>query len=84
MSERSRHIPLALLWAYSQHADQLDSTYLHHLISCEDCVAILLLGRTSDSIEDFENRLSKYIMVQWRIEAGGGRLDMNDQHSPHS
>ena len=82
MSKRSNHIPLALLWAFSQRPDQLDSMDFHHLTSCEDCIAILLLGRTSDSIEDFETTLSNYNMGEWKIRGGGGRLDMNDLHSP--
>jgi hypothetical protein len=72
MSERSNHIPLFRLWEYSQRAAELDSTYFHHLNSCEDCVAIVWLGRTSDSIEDFRDRLSKYIRDESKIKAGGG------------
>ena len=81
MPKRSSHIPLVLLWAYSQRAEKLDTTYSRHLTSCEDCIAILLLGRTSDSIEDLENRLNNYVVGEWKSRAVGGRLDINGLHS---
>jgi hypothetical protein len=59
MPDYREHILLSLLWEYSQ-TGELDACHLDHLRFCEDCVAIALLGKTSESVEHFRSSLTKY------------------------
>jgi len=56
MSQQPAHISIYLLWEYSR-GGALESEQLRHLASCEDCIAILWLSKTSDSLEQLKTRL---------------------------
>jgi hypothetical protein len=60
MSEFHLHIPLESLWKYSRDSYALKRNQLTHLALCEDCVAIVLLSKTSDSIEHLKDSLKNY------------------------
>ena len=57
MADHSVHISISLLWRYSRNSNALESEQLDHLTSCEDCLAILWLGKISDSIEHLKRKL---------------------------
>jgi hypothetical protein len=57
MSHQSEHIPVSLLWAYSRGYGVLEVAHLQHLASCQDCIAILWLSKTSESLEHLKSRL---------------------------
>ena len=60
MLQQPVHIPVSVLWEYSKGHRALESEHLHHLASCQDCVAVLWLGRSSDSIEHLKTRLIEH------------------------
>src|SRR5262245_3159788 len=60
LTPMSEHIPVSLLFEYSRNSDVLEFAHLDHLESCEDCVAILWLSRTSESLEHLKSRLKKH------------------------
>jgi hypothetical protein len=56
-----RHLPLSLLWQHSQGRDtHLFSGQLDHLTFCEDCIGILWICRTSNSLQDAQARLMEH------------------------
>ena len=64
MSEQRVHIPVALLWEHSRDSTVLESGGLDHLESCEECIAILVLSKTSDSFEHLKSMLTKYSITR--------------------
>jgi|KBSMisStaDraftv2_1062788.scaffolds.fasta_scaffold1161645_2 hypothetical protein len=54
MTEYRAHIPISKLWEYAREWSPFETAHWHHLKSCEDCVAILWLSRTADSVEHLE------------------------------
>jgi hypothetical protein len=51
MPEYGAHIPISKLWEYARELSAFETAHWHHLKSCEDCVAILWLSQTADSLE---------------------------------
>jgi hypothetical protein len=48
-----RHVRFSLLWEYSQNSDtRLFSAQLDHLTLCEECIGILWICRSSNSLAD--------------------------------
>lgn len=60
MPEDYLHIPISVLWTYSRYPDVLESAQLDHLRCCEDCVAIVWLGYTSESVTHLKRSLEEY------------------------
>ena len=61
LAQEWRHLPLSLLWQYSQNRDtQLFSAQMDHLTLCEDCIGILWICRSSNSIQDAKARLMEH------------------------
>ena len=58
--EDSPHIPMSQLWEYSRHPSALEWTQLEHLASCEDCIGILWVCRTSESVQQVKDSLGKH------------------------
>ena len=56
----TEHLPLASLWEYAKNPTILGSTDIAHLVQCEDCVAILWLSRTANSVADLEMKLKQH------------------------
>ena len=56
------HIPISLLWEYSRDPKALDWTHMEHLVSCENCVGILWLSYTSETVTDLKRRLGAYAL----------------------
>ena len=55
------HLPLSLLWQYSQNRDaHLFTAQMDHLTLCEDCIGILWICRSSNSIQDAKARLIEH------------------------
>ena len=55
------HLPFSLLWQYSQDRDtHLFSAQMDHLTLCEDCIGILWICRTSNSLQDAKTRLTEH------------------------
>lgn len=57
------HIPLSVLWAYSQSLNPNElrlGAYWDHLRDCEDCVSVLWLCKTSLSIEGVKTKIKTF------------------------
>ena len=54
------HVQILQLWEYSRRPSAFESVHLEHLVSCEDCVGILWMCRTSNSFQQVKDRLKKY------------------------
>jgi len=59
MSHQSAHIPVSLLWEYA-NGGPLEATHLRHLASCQDCLAIVWLSKSSESLEDLKRWLKDH------------------------
>ena len=51
------HIPISVLWEYAHDVSAREAEHAHHLNSCQECVAIIWLARTCDSLEDLRGKL---------------------------
>jgi hypothetical protein len=58
--EDSPHIPISQLWEYSRDPSALEWTQREHLASCEDCIGILWVCRSSESVQQVKNSLGKH------------------------
>ena len=56
------HLPVALLWAYSQDENALVPLQVEHLKECQDCVAVLIMCHTCSSVQHVKTKVSAYGM----------------------
>jgi hypothetical protein len=57
------HIPLAVLWGYSQNPNPNGlrmGPHFDHLNDCDDCVSVLWLCKTSISVEGVKTKLGSF------------------------
>jgi hypothetical protein len=57
------HIPLSVLWGYSQNANSNAlrlGPHFDHLSDCEDCASVLWLCKTSVSVEGVKAKLKSF------------------------
>jgi hypothetical protein len=47
-----KHVPLWLLWTYARDIGSLSFGYMEHVLKCEDCLEILDICLTGQSIEE--------------------------------
>ena len=58
MADKSQaHIPISVLWEYAHGVSAGEGEHAQHLQSCQECVAIIWLARTCDSLEDLRGKL---------------------------
>jgi hypothetical protein len=69
------HIPLSILWEYSQNPNPSElrtGPYWEHLSDCEDCVSVLWLCKTSISVEGVKAKLKRLRHGRFRLKCAAG------------
>ena len=59
-NQDSSHVPISQLWAYSRDPNVPESIRLGHLSACDDCMDILWVCRSSESVQQVKDRLEKH------------------------
>jgi hypothetical protein len=55
-----KHIRASILWEHSRNPNTVVPLNVAHLSQCQDCVAVLIMGKTCASLEELRTRLNVY------------------------
>jgi hypothetical protein len=70
-----QHLALSVLWAFRSRKEILSSEAVKHLADCEDCMIVLGICQTSQSLEQATWRLNEQIRTILESREDGRSLN---------